>query len=469
EEYGKLSKEIKKFMKSGDNSSFFRDVFIMRIRDGMIMVSGIGNNRRSSSFVYGGEMTSLREALVRHASTAIDDISLDYLQLEATGIRPEKPSSRYALVGLSFSGKYYMGLWNQSKAVIIAFGIVFIIGSLVIAFVSYLQTLDLHAFELAINDVALGRTKIRVPGTPARDMKAMWNSLSELTKMIEEINYDKFRIFEGYYRFAPKNIELIMGKESIFDVNNGDVTEVKGTLMLVSTENENVEEKRIRSLKNIVSYTERYTDSEEGILVSEDSSLSILQFLFLESCRLVTDRAVQFLHRNSSDADSGFVSAFLYYDTFEYGVVGVNTQSLVFLTSPHAKEMEAYASWFEKMRIPLVVTESIVKRENVGQYRYIGYIELGEEKKKLMLYEVLDACDAKQRQLKLSNREKFEKSLVLFASRDFYLARNNLTEIIKECPEDTIAKWYIFECERFLNGDGDPLGAGAIRINKEAE
>ncbi|MBQ9549535.1 MAG: hypothetical protein IJU87_01860 [Lachnospiraceae bacterium] len=464
DEYGKLSGLIKDFMKSGNNATFFRDVFIMRIKDGMIMVSGIGNNRRNASFAYGSGLTTLRDSLARHESTVVDNIRLDYMELEATGVRSGRPSAKYALVGLYFSGEYSMGFWNQTYLVLVAFILVFLIGSVLIAFISYLQGLDLHEFELAINDVALGRTKIRVPETPARDMKAMWNSLSEMAKRIEEINYDKFRIFEGYYRFAPKNIEMIMGKDSIFDVNNGDAVSIRGSLMLVSTEDKGYGERRIKSLKNIVSYTEHYTDSEEGILVSEDSSLSILQFLFLDNCRMVTDRAVQFLHRNMSDPDSGFISAFLYYNSFIYGVVGVNTQSLVFLTSPDSAEMEAYASWFEKMQIPLVVTGDIAERENIGQHRYIGYIELKNRTKKIRLYEVLDACEARQRQLKLANREKFEKSLEYFESRDFYLARNNLTEIIKECPEDEMAKWYIFECEKFLSGEAEEEEPGNIRI-----
>jgi len=464
DEYGRLSGSIKDYMKSGDNATFFRDVFIMRIRDGMIVVSGIGNNRRNASFAYGSGLTTLRDSLARHESTVVDNIKLDYMDLKATGVRAGKPSAKYALVGLYFSGEYSLGFWRRTYWVLGAFILAFVLGSVLIGFVSYLQGLDLHEFELAINDVALGRTKIRVPETPARDMKAMWNSLSEMAKRIEEINYDKFRIFEGYYRFAPKNIEMIMGKDSIFDVNNGDAVNIQGSLMLVSTENKGYGERRIKSLKNIVSYTERYSDSEEGILVSEDSSLSILQFLFLDSCRMVTDRAVQFLHRNMSDPDSGFISAFLYYDSFIYGVVGVNTQSLVFLTSPDSAEMEAYASWFEKMQIPLVVTEDMVERENIGQHRYIGYIELQNRTRKIKLYEALDACEARQRQLKLANREKFEKSLEYFESRDFYLARNNLTEIIKECPEDEMAKWYIFECEKFLSGEAEEEEPGAIRI-----
>ena len=42
------------------------------------------------------------------------------------------------------------------------------------------------------------------------------SDLAEICKRMEEISYDKFRIFEAYYRFAPKNIETIMSRDSIF-------------------------------------------------------------------------------------------------------------------------------------------------------------------------------------------------------------------------------------------------------------
>lgn len=41
----------------------------------------------------------------------------------------------------------------------------------------------------------------------------------------------------------------------------------------------------------------------------------------------------------------------------------------------------------------------------------------------------------------------------LFYQCDYYLARSKFSEIIKECPEDGIARWYIFACEALFNQD----------------
>ena len=46
---------------------------------------------------------------------------------------------------------------------------------------------------------------------------------------------------------------------------------------------------------------------------------------------------------------------------------------------------------------------------------------------------------------------KFQKALQLFYQHDFYLARSTFSDVLKENPEDAMAKWYLFTCERYLN------------------
>ncbi|MBO7335516.1 MAG: hypothetical protein J6U42_01105, partial [Lachnospiraceae bacterium] len=45
-----------------------------------------------------------------------------------------------------------------------------------------------------------------------------------------------------------------------------------------------------------------------------------------------------------------------------------------------------------------------------------------------------------------------EKALELYYASDFYLARNLFAEVVKECPEDLVARWYLFKCEGMLDG-----------------
>ena len=282
DEYRSITSAIRRYISSGYNDTVFYDIFVMRIRSGKIMLGARGFTGYSASFVYGGELTNLQQSLKNYEKLATTSFYMGNQRMAASGMHDDDPASDYALVAICYANSDFTRFWSDVTSVFVLFIIVFLIGSLLIGIIFYLQSLDLAAFEHAIRDVALGRTKIFPPETPAQDLKAMWNSLSEICKRMEEINYEKFRIFEAYYRFAPKNIETIMGKDSILDVENGDITAVNGTLMLLSSSERGGVEKKVKSLKNIMSYMDQFSEKQEGILVTQDSSLSVLEFLFLE-------------------------------------------------------------------------------------------------------------------------------------------------------------------------------------------
>ena len=465
QEYREDVLDLRKFATSGYNKAIYYDVFVMDKRTGMIVLDAWGHARESASYVYGSALSTLQDQVRRTNTASYKTFRLGYSDMIAVGMPEKDLSSDYMLVTIGIPDSNENGLWSDGKKVLILFFAVFILGSLLIAFIFYLLSLDLRAFEHAIRDVALGRTMVDVPETPSQDVRSMWNSLSEIGKRMEEINYDKFRIFEAYYRFAPKNVEKLIGKDSIFDVKNGDTASVEGTLMLLTTKDSEARERKIKSVANIMSYMSQFEEEQEGILVSQDSALSVLRFFFLKDFVQTVSRAAQFLHRNASDRESQFVSGFLYSDSFIYGVAGIKSQSLCFITSSHSKEIEDYALWFADMRIPLIITESVARREDAGQTRYIGFIILSSDDRRVDLYEVIDAESARLRQLKLTTRDKFEETLKLFYSKEYYLARNQFSEILKECPEDALARWYLFESERYLNGEADSNARGELRLD----
>ena len=465
ERYRTLQNSLSRFARRSGNSTVFSDVFIMRLKDKAILTGVSGRNREEASWEYGSAITELTDELNSHQPYSYVDVTVDGHKYIAVGITDDdKVIHNYALVGIITRTDPSLGFWGDARSVLILFAVVFILGSVLMFIAMYLQAIDLKRLEEEMRDVALGNTSIDIPSTPARDMQSMWSSLSEIVKRITETNYERYRIFEAYFRFAPKNIETIMEKESIFDVNNGDIVHTSGTLMLISTDSKGFGTKRIKSLNSIIDYMDRYADNRDGILVSQDSSLSMMQFLFLEESRNTAEIATQFLQKNFNDTDSDFVSVFIYNTSFMYGVVGIKEQSLTFLTSKDSHIVEEYSRWFESMRIPLVVMEEVRDREKIASTRFIGYVipdpDTGE---KINLYEVLDACPARERQLKLVNKEKFEGTLELFYSRDFYIARNRFSEILKDCPEDEITRWYLFECERYLNEAVDEKTFGELR------
>lgn len=463
-EYRSDAGRFRKYASSGYNKDVFYDMFIMKKDSGLIVLDALGHARESASYVYGGAITDVLNQIKKTGRSAYRSMTLDGVNMIAVGLPEGDPSSGVVFVNICYTDTDESDMWSEARPMIILFFSVFTIGSIIVAFIFYLQSLDMKNFERSIRDVALGRTRVDVPKTLALDMASMWNSLSEIGKRMDEISYDKFRIFEAYYRFAPKNIEKIMGKDSIFDVKNGDAAHIDGTLMLLTSKDDGDRERKVHSLANIMSYMNQFEEDNEGILVSQDSALSMLRFFFLKEFTGTSARATQFLHRNASDPGTQFVSGFLYSDSFIYGVAGIKSQSLCYITSEHSKELEDYALWFAELRIPLVVTGSVMEREDVGQIRHIGFIILDSDGKRVELYEAIDAESARLRQLKLTTRDKFEKAMELFYSKEFYLARNQFSEILKDSPEDALCRWYLFESERYLNGESKTAFEGELRI-----
>lgn len=454
-EYANIYSSIKRFAVRDGNAFIFNYVMLVRLSDGVILVDSRGNNGSPISWYLGNAAGRAVEKLRDTASGyANDDFILGGTERLIVGVKEDDLAvHKYGLVGVLSGDDPFIGVWGNTQKTIFFLVVIFIEASALILIILYLQHSDIKHFEQEIREVALGKTKVQVPDTPARDMKTMWNSLSEIGKRIEGVNYERFRIFEGYYRFAPKDIETIMDKDSIFDVKDGDMTRGEGTLMLVSTGKNGYGSGRLKGIQNVISYMDNYVGDKEGIMVSHDSTLSLLQFLFLKDSKDTVSKAVQLLHRNDTDPESDNLSVFIYMTSFTYGVLGINDKSLTFLTSENAKQLEQAAEWLDSKKVPLVVTEWVKDRDNPDPLRYIGFIRLrsGEGTTDVKLFEVLDACPARMRMIKQSLKDRFEETIEHFYNKDFYLARNRFSEILKECPEDEMARWYLFECERYLN------------------
>jgi hypothetical protein len=136
----------------------------------------------------------------------------------------------------------------------------------------------------------------------------------------------------------------------------------------------------------------------------------------------------------------------LHTSTYSCGVAGGSMQVYPFVTSTELETLGTYIEQLKNCGVRMVATESTW--QEIKQYvksRYIGYVE------NYRLYEILDACSQTQALGRLKNIDKFEKALELFYSNKLYEARNMFSDIVKECPDDGIARWYTFACDELFN------------------
>lgn len=105
-----------------------------------------------------------------------------------------------------------------------------------------------------------------------------------------------------------------------------------------------------------------------------------------------------------------------------------------------------YADRLRELRVKIAVTEDMAENfKDAMSLRGIGYIRVSGENRNI--YEVLEAYPVSKRRGIERQAGKFAKALALYYGSDFYLARNIFAEVLRECPKDDVAKWYLFACE----------------------
>lgn len=455
-EYYSLRNQLCRFVELEEISKIFADICIVRSSDHQVLVSASGFNGQQFEEVYmaetGGMLNTLAAGERKYGMVMrIDGEAYQALGVPATdGLYPE-----YLLIGITRREDLSATTNDSSKGYLLYAEILFLIGSIVSVGLLILQGRELRRLAKAMENVVNGQMDVVKKPVHGKDVDYMWNSLLELQKTISQINYTKYRIFESCYRFAPKNIEKILGKDSITEVKSGDMVPVHGTVASISsTEMENRDRQSAQVMNRFFKLIEKHQDAGDGFIVSGHSDLTMLKVLFLEDSRNTMDFEAAFMHELCEDRSlEGLkTSVFLHYAQYVYGVAGTEQQSFPFLLSREGKEIERYARWLQEMGLKLVITESVKNRENPeGNLRYIGYILISDTGERLRLYEALDACPLVQRRLKAETDAKFQKALQLFYQHDFYLARSSFSDVLKENPEDAIAKWYLFTCEKYLN------------------
>lgn len=340
------------------------------------------------------------------------------------------------------------------QAYVLDFGVLFVVFSILTAVVVIVQGRELGKVIRMTVRVSEGkedwsRLKLEYQGKgiESDEMRSLYNSLWQLASDIERMHYVKFKMLQAYYRFAPKQIERLLQKESILDVGDTEQIRMEGTLAFVSfmADGHLEEQDYLRTLRENYTILGAVQKEYDGVLLSADSNLRMLRILFYDE----TKKAFAFGVELSARAQSVIC---LHRASFVYGVVGDDGQAFPYIHSEEMNVLERYADAFWQMGVRMVVTDCV--HEACGgelAQRYIGFLEEGGFT--FHIYEVLDAYSADERHRRIALKPKFQKALELFYGGDAYLARNMFSEILRDCPADEVAKWYVFVCERCLNAD----------------
>ena len=465
-EYAAFYSNLNTLVDRTDAMADIIDISVIDTTTGTITMSTAGYGGGTVDYVFGEDAA----ALVSSADNAgnikgnIDGELVYFISAAVTSAPQYKLLCTARLLGVSD----YITTFNISLPIIIV--LVFALASVVaITLISY-EAAAMGRISDALEKLGEGETDVEKPGDSlGYDINRMWASVNEIENNLKRASRDRFVTYEAYFRFAPKQIEKILGKGAITEVNIGDSKRINGTLAVVRDKNGAINDASSLTAKNsLLSLVEKHSNSNGGVFISAGSGVSMLKLLFMsnvkESIRFGTDLS----REAAADPSVAVPTVILHYTSYTYCVAGTSSQALTFLTERDVLVLEQFASWLSGLDIPMVVTDTVKDREEgAWDFRYIGFIvpDADDRNRRIGFYEVLDAADGDERRGKKRTLSAFKDALDMFYGRDFYFARNAFTDILREDPSDAVAKWYLFECERLLNEEASPDFLGELHID----
>ena len=192
-----------------------------------------------------------------------------------------------------------------------------------------------------------------------------------------------------------------------------------------------------------------------GYILSSGFEMGLLRLYFpgKSACALTSalDLVSETKNKDSSQELAPKFLFLLHHTTFLYGVAGSDQQAFPFLSSNEMEFLSSYSHNLADAGCQIVFTHEILDSvPDNFHYRYIGYVTDPASQESYKLYELLDAYSELDRNLRLWYDKDFQEAIQLFYRSDFYLARTSFSNILRSCPDDGVAKWYLFACEYYF-------------------
>ncbi|MCR5097319.1 MAG: hypothetical protein K6B14_00055 [Lachnospiraceae bacterium] len=464
-EYSSFYSNLSAIADRSDDMADIRDIAVVDQTSGAIAMSLRGYGGGTVSYVYGEDARALcmGSDTTDYGVTKIDGEDMHIIAVNVSA----QPQFKLLCVARLLNPAEYVRTYELPVVLLVL--MLFIISTIVAVTLIYSEAGYFNRLTRAIEDLGAGKEEIEIPSNViGYDVKRIWSGVNEIEKILKRTNREKFMTYEAYFRFAPKKIEQILGKDMITEVKIGDYKKLKGTVAIIQNGlTRELSEKSISSRNSFFSLVEKHSAATGGIFVASEANLSSIRMLFLDdnhgSIRFGADLA-----RDAASIPSiPNPTIILHYASYIYGVAGTDTQALTFLSADSITGLGDYAGWLGSLGISMVVTDEVIERESGSwDFRFIGFVipDKNNRSRHINLYEVLDATDGENRRGKKRTSEDFAKALELFYEKDFYFARNMFTDILREVPTDAVAKWYLFECERLLNESASPDFVGELHV-----
>lgn len=323
-------------------------------------------------------------------------------------------------------------------------------------------TRPLRSFSRYMDRVAAGNYELSKKTRSNDEVSGLWESMNRLCFSLKTRRYEAQKRISACFRFVPRDIHRVFGKNSIEELVAGESRKLwgtVGTLFVLNREDmrQELSDSGYMDLtRNCFSLMDRACLRHGGVQASGEFHMSGSEILFLEKDDGVLPFGVEVLLAGREKREEQKLCPeffFLVHRTdYLYGLAGTGERVFPFFVSWEIEFLTSFAARFQGLGAGLVMTEDGCRGlHTVCSKRYIGFVTAPGGKKSFKLYEILDACPKEERIQKEALDEKFQEAILQYYKNDFYLARNQFSAIIKEYPGDGIARWYLFACEHYFH------------------
>lgn len=318
-----------------------------------------------------------------------------------------------------------------------------------------------------MDKVSRGEYNIENRKAPDDEFGKMWTALERMCKSLQMQKYRHVEVTDYLYQYAPKNFELLFDKTDLHDIEIGETRQLPVTLGMISIIDKKtfltgkIQKQYMQYINGLMDLLYSQRDSRQAVFLQGDNMENV-KVVFkggdesASSAVRYSIECMEALLRRTEGRYHTTPFILLHTATVSCGLAGSSRQVYPYVTSLEVETLARFGSRLRSSGIRIAVTESTWQQvREQAQGRYIGYVASPDQKYLFRLYEILDACPQSQKLGRIRNRQRFEQALELFYNNDLYLAKSAFAEVLKECPDDGIAEWYIFACDKLFNeGDG---------------
>lgn len=364
------------------------------------------------------------------------------------------------------------------------------IATLFFILTSIYMIFPIRSFTKSVQEIAKGKWETAISINRLDELGILSQQVDRMTNYVKD-HIDKITALnESYYRFVPQQFLQFLGKNSLLDVQLGDHTEEKKTILVFKMRSFYTFSKQLtpeENFKFINSFLKRFSpviNEHQGMinkyfgpgglcLFSDNAQAAVKCAIAMRNTLYVYN-----YHRSKVNYQPINIGIAIHKGPMMLGVIGGMDRLEGAVISDDVNLTEVLESFSESLGVSIIATESVIediKGDGDILYRNLGIVNVSERNEPVQLYDIYHGDEEKIRRLKEDTKELFEHGIRLYQEGRFFDARTAFINVIKRNPYDKVAKLYFYLCDEYFqkgtpknwNGNLIVSDEGQIRLSEQ--